>query len=93
MIVTENNNFSYDLNDKSNIFNERFLVDYMLWKLCKFLRYFGIDVGYIKEKNHTELHKKALEEKRIILTRDHSYFKKKLQAPCYFVEENSKSSV
>jgi uncharacterized protein with PIN domain len=57
------------------------------------LRYFGIDVGYIKEKNHTELHKKALEEKRIILTRDHSYFKKKLQAPCYFVEENSKSSV
>ena len=48
----------------------RFLLDGMLGKLTRWLRLFGFDAKYSRALSDEELINQALEEKRILLTRD-----------------------
>lgn len=56
----------------------KFLVDFMLGRLCKWLRILGFDAEYFTDlQNKNLLIYQALKEGRIILTRDHRLSKKK----------------
>jgi uncharacterized protein with PIN domain len=49
----------------------RFLVDFMLGRLAKWLRALGYDAGYLTEKERPDLLMRSLRENRILITRDH----------------------
>jgi len=52
--------------------DKKFLIDFMLGKLCKWLRILGYDAVYFKETGRQDVLYKSLLEKRILLTRDHT---------------------
>jgi len=55
----------------------KFLVDFMLGRLCKWLRMLGYDASYFVSGKKSDLVYQSLKEGRIILTRDHRLSKKK----------------
>jgi len=55
----------------------KFLVDFMLGRLCKWLRLLGYDASYFVSDKKSELIYQSIKEGRIILTRDHRLSKKK----------------
>ncbi len=55
----------------------KFIVDFMLGRLCKRLRLMGYDAAYFLPEKKSELVYRSLKEGRIILTRDHKVSKKK----------------
>jgi len=55
----------------------KFLVDFMLGRLCKWLRLLGYDSSYFVSDKKSDLIYQSLKEGRIILTRDHRLSKKK----------------
>jgi uncharacterized protein len=54
----------------NKIVEPRFLVDFMLGKLAKWLRVIGYDTVYVKLENRLTTVLQSLKENRIILTRD-----------------------
>lgn len=56
---------------------KNFIADFMVGRLCKWLRILGYDVKYFKETNRSEIIYESLKERRIILTRDRNLSKKK----------------
>lgn len=58
-------------------FDVRFLVDFMLGRLCKWLRIIGYNAKYFKGLDRKEILYESLKERRIVLTRDHRLSKKK----------------
>ena len=48
----------------------KFIADCMLGKLAKWLRLIGVDTVYIRDAEDSELARHALQEDRILLTRD-----------------------
>jgi len=55
----------------------KFLVDFMLGRLCKWLRLLGYDASYFLSDKKSDLIYQSLKEGRIILTRDQHLSKKK----------------
>ncbi len=55
----------------------KFVVDVHLGKLAKYLRLLGLDTIYEKNLKQDELIRKALEEERILITRNRNLLKKK----------------
>jgi uncharacterized protein with PIN domain len=55
----------------------KFLVDFMLGRLCKWLRLLGYDASYFLSDKKSDLIYQSLKEGRIILTRDHHLSKNK----------------
>jgi len=55
----------------------KFLVDFMLGRLCKWLRLLGYDSSYFVSDKKSDLIYQSLKDGRIILTRDHRLSKKK----------------
>lgn len=51
----------------------KFLCDFMLGKLAKYLRMFGFDTRYEKESNQLKMEFIAKTENRIIITRNRKY--------------------
>jgi uncharacterized protein with PIN domain len=49
----------------------RFLVDFMLGRLAKWLRIIGYDAVYSRERDKTSILMQSLIENRILVTRDH----------------------
>lgn len=49
---------------------QKFLVDEMLGDVARWLRILGYDAAYVKKVEDAEIVKKAVKEKRVILTRD-----------------------
>lgn len=66
----------------------KFIVDGMLGKIARWLRMLGYDAKYVNDGSDDEILKIALDEERIILTRDYQLFRKaNLQgAKAVFVE-------
>jgi uncharacterized protein with PIN domain len=48
----------------------KFIVDFMLGRLCKWLRLLGYDAVYFNQSDHTMLVYNSLKDMRIILTRN-----------------------
>lgn len=57
---------------------EKFLLDYMLGKLARWLRLLGYDSLYLKLNDDSSLIYIALRENRILLTRDRELVKRKI---------------
>ncbi|HCJ65749.1 MAG TPA: hypothetical protein DHV62_00080 [Elusimicrobia bacterium] len=55
----------------------KFLVDFMLGRLCKWLRIFGFDTEYFTSLNKNIIVYQSLKEGRILLTRDQRVSKNK----------------
>ncbi len=55
----------------------KFLVDFMLGRLCKWLRILGFDTEYFTSLNKNIIVYQSLKEGRILLTRDHRVSEKK----------------
>ncbi|MFH2070691.1 MAG: Mut7-C RNAse domain-containing protein [Elusimicrobiota bacterium] len=55
----------------------KFLVDFMLGRLAKWLRIMGCDSEYCRDTDRQKILCKSLQEKRVILTRDHNLSKKR----------------
>ncbi len=55
----------------------KFLVDFMLGRLCKWLRILGFDTAYFNSLNKSVIIYQSLKEGRILITRDHRLSKKK----------------
>jgi len=55
----------------------KFLVDFMLGRLCRWLRSFGYDAAYFVSEKKSDLIYVSLKEDRIILTRDRRLSRKK----------------
>ncbi|OGS17724.1 MAG: hypothetical protein A2219_02365 [Elusimicrobia bacterium RIFOXYA2_FULL_50_26] len=56
---------------KCNGEQPRFIADFMLGRLARWLRILGYDAKYVTEKNRFNSILESLRESRIILTRDH----------------------
>jgi uncharacterized protein len=63
----------------------RFILDVHLGKLAKFLRMSGFDTKYRNDFKDTEIINTAIEENRIIITRDKGILKNSLVKKGYFV--------
>lgn len=57
----------------------RFLLDGMLGSLTRWLRICGYDAEYLRDAEDDELIRRAAEERRILLTRDKSLYRKALR--------------
>ena len=55
----------------------KFLVDFMLGRLAKWLRIWGYDTEYYRQNDRSGILLKSLQEKRMILTRDHTLSEKR----------------
>lgn len=74
--------------------NVKFILDVHLGQLAKYLRLLGFDTYYTNHLNDSEIIKKAIDEKRIILTRDLGILKHKKVTHGYFVRsQNAKSQL
>lgn len=58
----------------------RFLVDAMLGDIARKLRIFGFDTLYMKDTSDSSILEMALQENRIILTRDKEFFRRVVKA-------------
>ena len=69
----------------------RFLLDGMLGSLTRWLRICGYDAEYIRDAEDDELIRRAIEEDRILLTRDRTLYRKalKMGLSAHFVEGES----
>ncbi len=56
--------------------NEKFLLDCMLGKLARWLRFAGFDTLYFKNIDDDELINIAIKENRILITRDKNLYRK-----------------
>ena len=65
-----------------------FLADCMLGRLAKWLRILGYDTAYYSDINDEELVFRALQEGRVILTRDTHLIKRKLARRCLLIESD-----
>ncbi|MEM2431096.1 MAG: Mut7-C RNAse domain-containing protein [Candidatus Bathyarchaeia archaeon] len=54
----------------------KFVVDGMLGKLARWLRMLGYDTKYFNNMSDNEILRVALEENRILLTRDYQFFRR-----------------
>lgn len=66
----------------------RFLADRMLGRLSKWLRIMGVDCEYMREGDDEEITEKALEENRILLSRDTKMLQRKRLGEHLFVESD-----
>jgi len=66
----------------------RFIADEMLGKLAKWLRTIGYDTTYYEEGNDIGLVQRALEEDRVILTRDTKLTERKLARKALLIKSN-----
>ncbi|MBD3264612.1 MAG: twitching motility protein PilT [Candidatus Omnitrophica bacterium] len=73
-----------DLSESSSE-DYKFAADIHLGKLCRYLRLFGFDTFYSRELNDKETISLALEENRIILSRDIGLLKVSIVEQGYFV--------
>jgi hypothetical protein len=64
----------------------RFIADEMLGKLARWLRAIGYDTVYYEGGSDDALMQQALEEDRIILTRDSDFLEKKLARKIFFLK-------
>ncbi|MEA3506829.1 MAG: Mut7-C RNAse domain-containing protein [Elusimicrobiota bacterium] len=55
---------------KYNKDNKKFLVDYMLGRLCRWMRILGIDTAYHRPEDNLNIVYRSLKEKRVIITRN-----------------------
>jgi|YelNatPaOPRAMG01_1025707.scaffolds.fasta_scaffold02498_9 uncharacterized protein with PIN domain len=62
----------------------KFLVDEMLGDVARWLRILGYDASYVKEMEDEEIIKRAIKEKRVILTKDEKMRSK--EAKIYIVK-------
>jgi len=67
----------------------RFIADEMLGKLAKWLRTLGYDTLYYTDKGDDKLVQRALEEDRVILTRDTELSERKLARKCLLVKSEN----
>jgi uncharacterized protein with PIN domain len=65
---------------KVKIWLPRFLVDAMLGDIARKLRIFGFDTLYMKDISDSSILEMALQESRIILTRDKEFFRRVVKA-------------
>lgn len=71
-----------------------FLIDSMLKKLAGFLRNLGFDAEYNEKNDHKGLESQAIQEGRIIITRDKKLFdKQSLNAPCFLLSDNLNTGI
>lgn len=66
----------------------KFIVDEMLGKLAKWLRTIGYDTVYYKNGSDSGLVQRALEEDRIILTRDTRLVERKLARKSFLIKSD-----
>ena len=67
----------------------KFIADEMLGKLAKWLRTLGYDTVYYHDGADSGLVQRALEENRIILTRDTELTERKLARNCIFIKSEN----
>ena len=67
----------------------KFIADEMLGKLAKWLRTLGYNTVYYTDKGDNGLVQKALEENRIILTRDTHLAERKLARKCLLIRSDN----
>lgn len=67
----------------------KFIADEMLGKLAKWLRTIGYDTVYYKNGNDSGLIQRALEEDRIILTRDTRLVERKLARKSFLIKSDT----
>jgi len=67
----------------------KFIADEMLGKLAKWLRILGYDTIYYQEKGDSGLIQRALDENRIILTRDTKLSERKLARKCLLIKSEN----
>lgn len=65
---------------KVKLWLPRFLVDAMLGDIARKLRIFGFDTLYMKDTSDSSILEMALQENRIILTRDKEFFRRVVKA-------------
>jgi len=65
----------------------RFVLDIHLGKLASYLRMLGFDTLYRNDYEDPELARVSVEEKRMLLTRDHGLLKRCIVSHGYFVRE------
>ena len=75
------------MNDESSS-GFRFIADEMLGRLAKWLRAIGYDTLYYTGGGDSALVQRALEEDRIILTKDSNLVKRKLARKSLFIRED-----
>jgi len=63
------------MNEKTE--EPKFLVDFMLGRLAKWLRIWGFDADYYRNTDRDGILLKSLQDKKIILTKDHTLSKKR----------------
>jgi len=69
--------------------NPSFIADDQLGKLARWMRILGLDTLYFKEIDDSELIRRAVEEDRILLTRDTRIAAEPGSATCIFVESDN----
>jgi len=74
------------MNDEYEI---KFIADEMLGKLAKWLRTLGYDTAYYNDGADSGLVQRALEEDRIILTRDTRLVERKLARKCILIKSDN----
>lgn len=67
----------------------KFIADEMLGKLAKWLRTLGYDTIYYTDEGDDKLVQRALEENRIILTRDTELSERKLARKCLLIKSEN----
>lgn len=66
----------------------RFLVDVMLGSLARWLRILGYDAAYVREREPNDLIERALEEERVLLTRDRRLAARRRIGPHVLIERD-----
>jgi uncharacterized protein with PIN domain len=67
----------------------RFIADDQLGKLARWMRILGLDTLYSQEIEDRELIRRAVEERRILLTRDTRIAAEPGEARCLFIESDN----
>jgi len=67
----------------------RFVADDQLGKLARWMRIVGLDTLYVQEIEDRELIRTAVEEERILLTRDTRIAAEPGEAECLFIESDN----
>lgn len=67
----------------------RFIADDQLGKLARWMRIIGLDTLYFQEIEDRELIRRAVEERRILLTRDTRIAAEPGESKCLFIESDN----